>query len=40
MIASVGFLRALVLLATIVATAAPIVLVMLFLRDWRRGRLW
>ena len=40
MIASVDFLRVLVTLASVVATAAPIVLLVLFARDARGGRLW
>jgi len=40
MTASSGFLTALVILATIVATVSPVVLLVLWVRDWRRGRLW
>ena len=40
MTASVEFLTLLVQSATAVATLAPIVLVALFIRDARGGRLW
>lgn len=40
MIASIGFLEVLVTVATIVATAAPVILVVLWIRDARGGRLW
>lgn len=40
MTASVGFLRALVTVATIVTTIAPVLLLALWVRDARRGRLW
>jgi hypothetical protein len=38
--ASVGFLTVLVTAATIIATVAPIVLIVLWIRDARGGRLW
>lgn len=40
MTASVGFLTVLVTGATVVATLAPVVLLVLWIRDARRGRLW
>jgi hypothetical protein len=40
MTASVDFLEILVKTATAVATLAPIVLVVLWVRDARGGRLW
>ena len=40
MTASVSFLSALITVATVVATAAPIVLVALWIRDARKGNLW
>ncbi len=40
MTASVGFLSALVTLATVVATLAPVILVVLWIRDARGRRLW
>jgi len=40
MTASVGFLQALVTIATVVVTIAPLVLLFLWARDARGGRLW
>lgn len=40
MTASVGFLSILVGSATVVATIAPVVLAVLWIRDFRGGRLW
>jgi hypothetical protein len=40
MTASVGLLTILVTAATVVTTLAPVVLVALWVRDARRGRLW
>ncbi len=40
MTASVEFLTGLVTLATIVVTIAPVVLLVLWIRDARGGRLW
>lgn len=40
MTASVGFLTVLVTIATVVATLAPIVLIVLWIADMRGGRLW
>lgn len=40
MTASVGFLSVLVTAATVVASLAPLVLVGLWLRDRRQGKLW
>ena len=40
MTASPEVLRILVVAATVVTTVAPVVLVVLFVRDWKRGRLW
>lgn len=40
MTASIGFLSVLVIAATVVASAAPIVLVVLWWIDMRGGRLW
>lgn len=40
MTASVGLLRGLVTVATVVVSIAPIVLLFLWVRDARGGRLW
>jgi len=40
MTASTELLRILVLAATTVTTVAPVILLVLFVRDWKRGRLW
>jgi hypothetical protein len=40
MIASVDFLTVLVGVATVVATLAPIVLLVLWVRDAKKGQLW
>jgi hypothetical protein len=40
MTASVSFLSVLITGATVVATIAPVVLVVLWIRDARRGSLW
>lgn len=40
MTASVGLLQGLVTIATVVVTLAPLVLLVLWLRDARGGRLW
>jgi hypothetical protein len=40
MTASVGFLTVLVIASTVVATASPVVLLVLWLRDLRGGQLW
>jgi len=37
---SVGALGTIVVIATSIATLAPILLITLFIRDWKRGRLW
>ncbi|WP_296755138.1 hypothetical protein [Thioalkalivibrio sp.] len=37
---SVGALGTIVVIATSVATLAPILLITLFVHDWKRGRLW
>lgn len=40
MTASVDLVRVLVIVATVAASAAPIVLAVLFARDAARGRIW
>lgn len=40
MTASTEMLRVLVLAATVATTLAPLLLVALFVRDYKRGRLW
>ena len=40
MTASPDVLRILVLVATTATTLAPLLLVVLFVRDYKRGRLW
>lgn len=40
MTVSVGFLEVMVGTALAVTLLAPAVLVILWLRDWRKGRLW
>lgn len=40
MTASPEVLRILVLVATTATTLAPLLLVALFVRDWKRGDLW
>jgi hypothetical protein len=40
MTASIGFLQGLVTIATVVVTIAPLVLLFLWVRDARGGRLW
>jgi hypothetical protein len=40
MTASVSFLSWLITGATVVATIAPVVLIVLWIRDARRGNLW
>ncbi|MFZ5621431.1 MAG: hypothetical protein ACOY5W_10445 [Pseudomonadota bacterium] len=40
MTVSVGFLEVMVGIALAVTLLAPAVLVILWLRDWRKGRLW
>lgn len=40
MTVSVGFLQVMVGVALAVTLLAPLVLVILWLRDWRMGRLW
>lgn len=40
MIASVGFLTVLVTAALLLAAITPIVLLVLFVRDWRGGMQW
>jgi hypothetical protein len=37
---SVGALGTIVVIATSIATLAPILLITLFILDWKRGRLW
>jgi hypothetical protein len=37
---SVEALSLIVVIATGIATLAPILLLILFIRDWKRGRLW
>jgi hypothetical protein len=40
MTASVGFLQVLVTVATVAASVAPVVLVALWIRDLRGGKIW
>ena len=40
MMISAGALGTIVVIATSVATLAPILLIALFVHDWKRGRLW
>jgi hypothetical protein len=40
MMISAGALGTIVVIATIVASLAPILLITLFVRDWKRGCLW
>lgn len=40
MTVSAGFLQVMVGMALAVTLLAPLVLVILWLRDWRKGRLW
>ena len=40
MTASVGFLEVLVTAATLAASVAPVVLVVLWIRDARGGKIW
>lgn len=40
MTVSVGFLEVMVGIALAVTLLAPALLVILWLRDWRKGRLW
>lgn len=40
MIISSGALSLLILIALAGAVAAPLILIVLFLRDWMRGELW
>lgn len=40
MIVSAGFLSVVVTLALLVTIAAPIVLIVLWIKDWRKGQLW
>lgn len=40
MIASVGLLSVMVTVATVLAAFTPLVLVVLWVRDWKRGQLW
>lgn len=37
---SVGFLTGMVSIALAVTLLAPVVLLLLWVRDWRKGRLW
>lgn len=37
---SVGFLTGMVTIALAVTVLAPIILLLLWLRDWHNGRLW
>ena len=40
MTVSVDFLSWMVMIALAVTSVAPVVLILLWLRDWRAGRLW
>jgi hypothetical protein len=40
MMISAGALGTVVVIATSIATLAPILLIVLFIRDWKRGCLW
>ncbi|WP_018861034.1 MULTISPECIES: hypothetical protein [unclassified Thioalkalivibrio] len=40
MIISTTALSVIVVVATLVATLTPILLLAMFIRDWKKGRLW
>ena len=40
MTASTGFLGTLVTVCLVVTAAAPVVLLIMLVRDWRKGNLW
>ncbi|MEJ2143350.1 MAG: hypothetical protein P8Y24_13565 [Gammaproteobacteria bacterium] len=40
MIASSGFISVMVSIALMVTIIAPIVLIILWLKDWKKGQLW
>jgi hypothetical protein len=40
MIVSSGFLSVMVMLALLITVAAPIVLIILWFMDWKKGQLW
>lgn len=40
MIASSGFLSVLVTIALAVTIVSPIILIVLWIRDWKKGQLW
>lgn len=40
MTASVGLLSVLVTVATVFAALAPLVLAVMWVRDWKKGQLW
>jgi hypothetical protein len=40
MLISVEWLSGLVTVALVITTAAPLILLLLLLRDWRKGELW
>lgn len=40
MIASTGFLSVLVTVCLAVTAAAPVVLLIMLVRDWKKGNLW
>jgi len=40
MIASVGFLSAVVLIAVAITVISPFILIVLWLKDWKGNRIW
>jgi hypothetical protein len=40
MIVSAGFLKIMVGIALVVTIAAPVILIILWIRDWKKGQLW
>ena len=40
MIVSSGFLSVMVMLALLITVVAPIVLIILWFMDWKKGQLW
>jgi uncharacterized protein (DUF2062 family) len=40
MIVSSGFLSVMVMLALLITMAAPIVLIIIWFMDWKKGQLW
>lgn len=40
MIASAVFLKVMVGIALVITIAAPVILIILWIRDWKKGQLW